>query len=61
MWFPNPMESFRPNSRFNVNYGSLGFLDALHGTDEQFKRSRAFDRHVILKSLKSARELFPDD
>ena len=47
--------------RFNVNYGSLGFLDALHGTDELFKSSKAFDRHVILKSQKSARELFPDD
>ena len=49
------------HKRFNVNYGSLGFLDAWHGTDGTFKNSREFLRHVTLKSLKSARELFPDD
>ena len=49
------------HKRFNVNYGSLGFLDAWHGTDASFKNSREFLRHVTLKSWKSARELFPDD
>jgi len=47
--------------RFNVNYGSLGILDYLHGTDEKFVKSKAYQRHVTLTSLKSARELIPDD
>ena len=47
--------------RFNVNYGSLGFFDALHGTDKSFKNSKASTRHVTLTSLLSARELYPDD
>ena len=47
--------------RFNVNYGSLGILDEFHGTDALFKKSKEFNRHVTLTSLKSARELIPDD
>ena len=46
--------------RFNVNYGTLGILDYLHGTDVQFRNNKAYDRHVTLTSSKSARELFPD-
>ena len=49
------------HKRFNVNYGSLGLLDEFHGTDALFKKSKAFDRHVILTSFESARELYPDD
>ena len=49
------------HKRFNVNYGSLGILDEFHGTDALFKKSKAFNRHVTLTSLKSARELIPDD
>ena len=47
--------------RFSVNYGSLGFLDALHGTDTLFKNSKSSLRHIILRSWKSAREIYPDD
>jgi len=49
------------HKRFNVNYGSLGILDEFHGTDALFKKSKEFNRHVTLTSLKSARELIPDD
>ena len=48
------------HKRFNVNYGSLGLLDAFHGTDISFKKNVAFLRHFTLTSLKSARELIPD-
>ena len=48
------------HKRFNVNYGSLGILDYLHGTDENFRLSTSFKRHFTLKSLKSARDLIPE-
>ena len=46
--------------RFNQNYGVMGVLDRLHGTDEAFRRSKSHDRHVVLLGLSSARELYPD-
>ncbi|XP_055612907.1 fatty acid hydroxylase domain-containing protein 2-like isoform X2 [Uranotaenia lowii] len=46
--------------KFNQCYGVLGLLDWLHGTDHQFRKSRAFDRHRRLYTLQSARELYPD-
>jgi len=47
--------------RFDVNYGMLGVLDALHNTDAKFRSSVCSLRHHMLTSLKSAREEFPDD
>ena len=44
-----------------MNYGSLGLLDYLHGTDEKFRENKAYERHITLTSLQSARELFPDN
>ena len=35
-------------------------LDYLHGTDVQFRNNKAYDRHITLTSMTSARELFPD-
>lgn len=49
------------NFRFNYNYGVNGFLDWLHGTDSLFKETVAGKRNVTLLTLKSARELFPDE
>ena len=46
--------------RFNQNYGVMGVLDRLHGTDKAFRRSKSHDRHVVLLGLSSARELYPD-
>ena len=49
------------HARFNVNYGTFDILDNFHGTNTPFKKSKACERHVMLLSSKSARELFPDD
>ena len=49
------------HAKFNVNFGSLGMLDDWHKTNEKFKRSIEFVRHQVLTTMKSARELFPDD
>ena len=46
--------------RFNQNFGVMGVLDRLHGTDEQFRRSKNYERHVVLLGLDSAKELYPD-
>ena len=46
--------------RFNQMYGVMGVLDRLHGTDEQFRRSKNYDRHVVLFGLSSAKQLYPD-
>lgn len=45
---------------FINNFGFLGILDSLHGTDKMYKQSMAYPRHFVIKSLKSARELVPD-
>lgn len=47
--------------KFNQNFGFLGFLDQLHGTNEKFRLTANFKRHQILFSTKSAKELYPDD
>lgn len=47
--------------RFNQNYGVLGILDYLHGTDSGFRKSKAFDRHLLLLSLVPLKKLYPDE
>ncbi|XP_015779675.1 PREDICTED: fatty acid hydroxylase domain-containing protein 2-like, partial [Acropora digitifera] len=43
------------------NYGMLGVLDRLHGTDVMFRNSRAYDRHIMLLGLIPLKQTFPDD
>ena len=47
--------------RFNQNYGVLGVLDRLHRTDAMFRKTKAYDRHIMLLSLVPIKEMFPDD
>ena len=47
--------------RFNQNYGVLGILDRLHGTDGVFVNSIEYKRNIILLGLASAKELVPDN
>lgn len=46
--------------RFSNCYGVLGILDWFHGTDLEFRKTMAYPRHRILKSLTPARQAFPD-
>lgn len=46
--------------RFNGNYGAIGMMDYLFGTDKSFRKTINDTRHRTLFSLKSARERFPD-
>ncbi|XP_071857580.1 fatty acid hydroxylase domain-containing protein 2 isoform X3 [Bombus fervidus] len=52
---------FYYSHRFNQCFGVLGVLDRIHGTDTQFRNSRAYQRHVMMLSLVPPREAFPDE
>ena len=47
--------------RFTQNYGVLGVLDRLHGTDVMFRNSKAYDRHIMLLGLTPLKQTFPDN
>jgi fatty acid hydroxylase domain-containing protein 2 len=48
------------HQKFTQCYGVLGLLDRLHGTDSQFRKVAAFNRHTVITSLTPAREIYPD-
>jgi len=48
-------------SRFINNFGMLGVLDRLHGTDSLFRASRSYQRHVLLLGFVPLSVQFPDD
>lgn len=47
--------------RFINNFGVLGILDRLHGTDNLFRQSKAFQRHIFSTSLTPVAVMFPDE
>ena len=46
--------------RFIYNFGAIGILDHLHGTDGVFRHTKSYERHFILTGLSSAKQLVPD-
>ncbi|KJE94740.1 sterol desaturase [Capsaspora owczarzaki ATCC 30864] len=46
--------------KFTNNFGVLGFLDWLHGTDKTFRASVQFQRHFTSMSPRSLKEIVPD-
>ena len=58
--FPSPEAHDFHHLKFNQFYGVIGLLDYLHGTDDQFRDNKAYKRHSVLFSSKSARELISD-
>ncbi|XP_015600620.1 fatty acid hydroxylase domain-containing protein 2 isoform X2 [Cephus cinctus] len=60
-FFPSPEAHDFHHLKFNQCFGVLGVLDRLHGTDTQFRNSRAYVRHVMMLSLVPPREAFPDE
>ncbi|XP_050040095.2 fatty acid hydroxylase domain-containing protein 2-like [Dermacentor andersoni] len=57
---PSPQMHDFHHLTFRGNYGILGILDWLHGTDRAFRQSEAFQRHRVLLSLRPVHELYPD-
>lgn len=39
----------------------MGVLDRLHGTDAMFRKTKAYERHIMLLSLVPLKELYPDE
>jgi len=59
-FLPSPEAHDFHHLKFNQCYGVLGVLDYLHGTDQQFRASKAYSRHITLLGSKPLRETFPD-
>ena len=43
-----------------TNFGVMGILDRVHGTDALFLRSKAYERHYLSTSLTPVSVLHPD-
>jgi len=60
-FLPSPEAHDFHHLNFTNNFGVLGVLDRLHGTDNTFIKTKAYDRHIMLIGLAPAKERFPDD
>ena len=58
---PSPEFHDYHHLKFNQNFGVLGILDSLHGTDSMFRSSKQAERHYMLLTSTPARELIPDE
>ncbi|PRD22698.1 UNVERIFIED_CONTAM: Fatty acid hydroxylase domain-containing protein 2 [Trichonephila clavipes] len=47
--------------KFHQNFGALGILDFLHGTNSQFRKSNIYRRHFTTFSLVPVKQLYPDE
>ncbi|XP_035659138.1 fatty acid hydroxylase domain-containing protein 2-like [Branchiostoma floridae] len=57
---PSPEAHDFHHAKFNQCYGVMGVLDRLHGTDEQFRRNKAYERHIMLLGLTPLSWSVPD-
>jgi len=60
-FFPSPEAHDFHHMKFTNNFGVLGVLDRLHGTDSMFVKTKAYDRHILMIGLQPVKELFPDE
>nr|KAG5695760.1 hypothetical protein BaRGS_013848 [Batillaria attramentaria] len=59
-FLPSPEAHDYHHLKFNQNYGVLGVLDRLHGTDNMFRASKAYERHFLLLGFTPMLQQFPD-
>ena len=59
-FMPSPEAHDFHHLKFTQNFGVLGVLDRLHGTDALFRKSRAYDRHIMLFGFTPLKQTFPD-
>ncbi|KAJ8984550.1 hypothetical protein NQ317_006836 [Molorchus minor] len=59
-FFPSPEAHDFHHLKFNNCFGVLGVLDRLHGTDTNFRQTRAYVRHIMMLSFIPPREAFPE-
>ncbi|XP_071847605.1 fatty acid hydroxylase domain-containing protein 2-like [Apostichopus japonicus] len=60
-FLPSPEAHDFHHLKFNYNFGVLGILDRLHGTDALFRESKQQYRHLTLLSLTPLTKLIPDN
>lgn len=59
-FLPSPEAHDFHHLKFNQNYGVLGLLDRLHGTDNLFRASKQYERHIMFLGLTPIRQQIPD-
>lgn len=59
-FLPSPEAHDFHHLKFTQNFGVLGFLDRLHGTDNLFRSSAAYQRHILLLSCVPLSVQYPD-
>ncbi|XP_072040674.1 fatty acid hydroxylase domain-containing protein 2-like [Amphiura filiformis] len=60
-FLPSPEAHDFHHLKFTNNYGTLGILDRLHGTDNLFRQSKKYQRHILLLGLTPMSQTFPDE
>ncbi|GFT63364.1 fatty acid hydroxylase domain-containing protein 2, partial [Nephila pilipes] len=60
-FFFSPESHDYHHSKFNQNFGALGILDFLHGTNSEFRKSNHYRRHFTTFSLVPLKQLYPDE
>jgi methylsterol monooxygenase len=60
-FLPSPEAHDFHHQKFVNNFGVLGVLDRLHGTDTLFRASKAYERHIMLLGTTPLSEQIPDD
>lgn len=59
-FLPSPEFHDYHHLKFTQNFGVLGLLDRIHGTDVQFRNSQEYQRHVLMLNFTPPRELYPN-
>nr|XP_022321750.1 fatty acid hydroxylase domain-containing protein 2-like isoform X1 [Crassostrea virginica] len=57
---PSPEAHDYHHKTFVNNFGVLGILDRLHGTDLNFRASKAYQRHILLLGLTPLSQQIPE-
>uniref|UniRef100_A0A914W4A6 Fatty acid hydroxylase domain-containing protein n=1 Tax=Plectus sambesii TaxID=2011161 RepID=A0A914W4A6_9BILA len=60
-FLPSPESHDFHHLKFTQNYGVLGVFDRLHGTDNLFRSSKAYERHFMALSLVPVKEMYPNE
>eukprot|EP00794_Sanderia_malayensis_P004509 gene4509-5106_t len=60
-FLPSPEAHDFHHLKFTNNFGVLGVLDRLHGTDDMFRKTKCYDRHIMLLGMTPLKNTIPDD
>jgi len=60
-FLPSPEAHDFHHLKFTNNFGVLGILDRLHGTDTIFRASKQYQRHYMSLTMAPLRQVHPDE